>query len=134
MLEVFERAARERGWPEEIIAKYRAQASTIPHLPKDSAIDALTLLMDNAELRHSLKERSALRYSQDQREDDAAFATRILEKFGISVEDKVKEREGLRMNKDFAGADKIRQELNEVGIAIIDHQDGTSSWEYRVVV
>jgi cysteinyl-tRNA synthetase len=45
------------------------------------------------------------------------------------IEAMIEERIGAKKNKDFARADSIRKELLELGIQLLDHKDGTTSWK-----
>ena len=45
------------------------------------------------------------------------------------VERKIQERNEARNKKDFATADKIRQELSEKAIILEDRPDGTTRWK-----
>ena len=47
------------------------------------------------------------------------------EKIDSGIEDSIKKREAARASKDWAKADKIRDELKEKGIELIDTKEGT---------
>jgi len=54
------------------------------------------------------------------------------ENLKISVEEieiKIEQRKTAKLNKDWATADKIRDELKNLGIVLKDEKDGTTSWE-----
>jgi cysteinyl-tRNA synthetase len=46
------------------------------------------------------------------------------------VKDLIKEREKARKNRDFASADRIRMKLDELGVLLEDHPDGTT-WKKK---
>jgi len=69
------------------------------------------------------------------RSDPEAFfaekAARVLKDKGITdqeIEGKIARRAQARAQKDFAGADAIRDELAGLGIVLKDNRDGTTSW------
>ena len=45
------------------------------------------------------------------------------------IREKIERRNVARAKKDFAEADKIRDELAALGVAIKDNKDGTTTWE-----
>jgi cysteinyl-tRNA synthetase len=49
----------------------------------------------------------------------------------ILVAHKIKERLDARKAKDWAASDRIRDELAEMGVALKDNKDGTTSWEVK---
>ncbi|HTJ01858.1 MAG TPA: cysteine--tRNA ligase [Methylovirgula sp.] len=49
----------------------------------------------------------------------------------IMVAHKIKERLDARKAKDWAASDRIRDELAEIGVALKDNKDGTTSWEVK---
>jgi cysteinyl-tRNA synthetase len=49
----------------------------------------------------------------------------------ILVARKIKERLDARKAKDWAASDRIRDELADMGIALKDNKDGTTSWEVK---
>ena len=49
----------------------------------------------------------------------------------ILVAHKIKERLDARKAKDWAASDRIRDELADMGIALKDNKDGTTSWEVK---
>ncbi|MGA3304275.1 MAG: cysteine--tRNA ligase [Methylovirgula sp.] len=49
----------------------------------------------------------------------------------IFVAHKIKERLDARKAKDWAASDRIRDELADMGVALKDNKDGTTSWEVK---
>ena len=47
----------------------------------------------------------------------------------IFIDDRIGRRNVARARKDFAEADKIRDELAALGVALKDNKDGTTTWE-----
>ena len=45
------------------------------------------------------------------------------------IEDKILERTIAKMDKNWKRADEIRDELNKLGIKLLDRPDGTTAWE-----
>ena len=45
------------------------------------------------------------------------------------IEDKILERNTAKMDKNWKRADEIRDELNKLGIKLLDRPDGTTAWE-----
>ena len=46
----------------------------------------------------------------------------------LMIDDLIAQRNVARLNKDFAKSDKIRDTLQDMGIAIMDNPDGTTTW------
>jgi cysteinyl-tRNA synthetase len=47
------------------------------------------------------------------------------------IDDLITRRKAARMAKDFARADKFRDELAALGVVIKDNKDGATTWEPR---
>jgi cysteinyl-tRNA synthetase len=45
------------------------------------------------------------------------------------IDQKIAERTAAKKNRDFATADRIRDELKADGIQLLDRADGTTDWE-----
>ena len=49
----------------------------------------------------------------------------------LVVQDLIEARLAARAAKDWAVSDRIRDELLEMGVALKDNKDGTTSWEVK---
>jgi len=47
------------------------------------------------------------------------------------IDDRIKRRNAARRARDFAEADRIRDELSSIGVAIKDNKDGATTWELK---
>jgi cysteinyl-tRNA synthetase len=47
------------------------------------------------------------------------------------INEKIQERIEAKKNKDFTKADKIRKELEDIGLLLKDSKDGTTEWEVK---
>jgi cysteinyl-tRNA synthetase len=47
------------------------------------------------------------------------------------IDDRIARRNAARAAKNFAEADKIRDELSSIGVAIKDNKDGATTWELK---
>jgi cysteinyl-tRNA synthetase len=81
----------------------------------NSFVDSLTFL---GFLRETLSDWDARKYST--RGIDASKIERLID-----------ERNAARKAKNFKESDRIRDELNAMGIELEDHKDGTATWKVK---
>jgi cysteinyl-tRNA synthetase len=67
----------------------------------------------------------------DWKEEEFVFKSAMEPDFGDRVDNLIADRKSARQTRNFAEADRIRNELAAMGIELEDHRDGTTSWKVK---
>ena len=119
---------------------YKSTQGVVPTVVSDVVLDALR---DDLNTPKAIMELNQLSKNENRKGEllasaqllgllESTIEKRLMGSLKINpekIEDKILERTIAKMDKNWKRADEIRDELNKLGIKLLDRPDGTTAWE-----